>query len=147
MKIIAYTDGACSGNPGPGGWGAVVITPGDKFSISGFEFETTNNRMELRAAIEALKIAIDIEATHLAIYSDSAYVVNAVNNYWLENWTTNNWKTRTGQEVKNKDLWIAFLGLKSKLKTKFIKVKGHSGNRYNDEADDLAKMEIQVNLK
>ena len=144
MKIRAYTDGACSENPGPGGWGAVINTHDDCVTISGYELETTNNRMELRAVIECIanvlenyKSSIDLE-----IYSDSAYVVNAINKNWLIKWNKNGWKTAKGDDVKNKDLWrkLWFL-LPVPNSLKFIKVKGHSGDTFNELVDKLAREE------
>ena len=142
-KIILYTDGACSFNPGPGGWGCILMYKGLKKEMSGFESNTTNNRMELMAIIkglEALKEGVDVE-----IYSDSAYVCNAFNQNWIENWIKNGWKNSSKKEVLNKDLWISLLNLLKKHKYKFIKVKGHADNEYNNRCDELATSEIKKN--
>ena len=142
-KIILYTDGACSFNPGPGGWGCILMYKGLKKEMSGFESNTTNNRMELMAIIkglEALKEGVDVE-----IYSDSAYVCNAFNQNWIENWIKNGWKNSSKKEVLNKDLWISLLNLLKEHKYKFIKVKGHADNEYNNRCDELATSEIKKN--
>lgn len=148
MLIRIYTDGACSGNPGPGGWGVVFISDKGIEKLSGSEKQTTNNRMELIAVVKALcKIRKDQRHKNNSyeIYSDSAYVINAINNNWIKNWKANGWKTVKGTEIKNKDLWVrfdkAFSGLK--VKPKFIKVKGHSGNQYNEYVDKIARGEIK----
>ena len=103
-EITIYTDGACSGNPGPGGWGAILMYKGNKKEISGAKNDTTNNVMELTAVIEALKLLK--HKCNVKIYSDSAYVVNAFNNGWIHNWIKNGWKTSGKEPVKNKELWI-----------------------------------------
>lgn len=147
MIIHIFTDGACSGNPGPGGWGvvALLLPKNKKYLISGFDKNTTNNRMELKAVIEALRFSLEQNSSELHIYSDSAYVVNAINQKWIENWKLNNWKTRTKTDVKNKDLWIELNDLMEKIDFKIYKVKGHSGDKYNELADELAKSEIILN--
>ena len=147
MEIKAFTDGACSGNPGPGGWGAIILIPSQrkKYHISGYERETTNNRMELKAVIEAIRLAAEQNADSIHIFSDSAYVVNAVNQGWILRWEDNNWRTASGEAVKNKDLWVQLSFLLYKQAVKFTKVKGHNGNKYNEEADRLAKQEIEIN--
>jgi len=140
-KVTLYTDGACSYNPGPGGWGCILFYNNFKKEMSGYECNTTNNRMELMAIIkglEALKEAVDV-----SIYSDSAYICNAFNENWIEKWQKNNWKNSSKKEVVNKDLWIHLLELLSKHKYKFIKVKGHSDNEYNNRCDELATGEIK----
>jgi len=144
MKVRAYTDGACSGNPGPGGWAAVILFPNDRQEISGYEPDTTNNRMELRAAVETLKLVLSLGYTKIDIYSDSAYVVNAVKKEWLKKWGHNGWKTVDGKDVKNKDLWVRLVELLSKSRhINFIKVKGHSGDKNNELVDKLAKWEVE----
>lgn len=147
MEIKAFTDGACSGNPGPGGWGAIILIPSQrkKYHISGYEQETTNNRMELKAVIEAVRLATEQNVDSIHIFSDSAYVVNAINQSWILRWENNSWRTASGEAVKNKDLWVQLSFLLYKQAVKFTKVKGHSGNKYNEEADRLAKQEIEIN--
>ncbi|MEG0072973.1 MAG: ribonuclease HI [Clostridia bacterium] len=136
-NIIIYTDGACSGNPGPGGWGAVLIYENNEKEISGSQNDTTNNRMELTAVIEALKMLK--EKCNVKIHSDSAYVVNAFDKEWITSWKQNNWKTAGKQPVKNDDLWreLDLLVLEQNI-VEFIKVKGHSTNKYNNVCDKLA---------
>lgn len=143
MKDILqiYTDGACSGNPGPGGWAALLMYNGVKKEISGFESDTTNNRMELLAVIrglEAVKLPRPIE-----LYSDSSYVVNSINQNWIENWQRNGWRTAAKEPVKNQDLWEQLIVLNTRLKPKYIKVKGHSDNEHNNRCDELAVAAIK----
>lgn len=136
-KVTIYTDGACSGNPGKGGWGAILIYGDAVKEISGGEDNTTNNRMELKAVIEglkALKSPCDVE-----IYSDSAYVVNAFTQKWIDNWIKNNWKSADKKSVKNVDLWQELLVLIKTHNVTFKKVKGHSDNELNERCDKLAK--------
>lgn len=148
MKMRIYTDGACSGNPGPGGWAAVILLDEDKQEISGYEDNTTNNRMELVAVVESLRLALSISSQKIDIYSDSAYVVNAVRHQWVKKWARNGWKTVNKSDVKNKDLWIKLLALlKLSPDINLVKVAGHSGNKYNDIVDNLAKREIEVRRK
>ncbi|MEG1520785.1 MAG: ribonuclease HI [Clostridia bacterium] len=141
MKHVdLYTDGACSGNPGPGGYGCVLIYKENQKELSGGFYETTNNRMELFAIIQGLKsLKLPCEVT---VYSDSALCINSMNNGWLENWQRNGWKTSTKDEVKNKDLWKALLIEMEKHKVNFVKVKGHSDNEFNNRCDTLATGEI-----
>lgn len=139
-KVILYTDGACSCNPGPGGWGAVLIYKGKEKEFVGGEENTTNNRMELLAVInglEAIKTACDVE-----IYSDSAYVVNAFLQGWVENWKNNGWKTTKG-EVLNLDLWQRLLAQVERHNISWHKVKGHADNEYNNRCDALARGQIK----
>lgn len=143
IKVTIYTDGACSGNPGPGGWGAVLMCNGNIKEISGYNKNTTNNIMEITAVIEALKL-LKYEC-EVEIYSDSAYVVNAFNQKWIENWKKNNWKNSNKEEVKNKELWEELDKLVSEHKVKFIKVKGHADNKWNNRCDELATGEIKKN--
>jgi len=142
-KVQIYTDGACSGNPGKGGWGAILRYGEKEKEISGFEAETTNNRMELKAAIEGLKALK--EECEVELYSDSSYLVNAFNQGWLENWKSNGWKNKNRDGVKNVDLWKELDALCSRHKVKMIKVKGHSDNEYNNRCDALATAEIEKN--
>lgn len=140
-KVIIYTDGACSGNPGPGGWGAVLLCDGTQKEISGAQPNTTNNIMEMTAVLEALKMLkyeCDVE-----IYSDSAYVVNCFNQGWIYNWKKNNWKTASKEPVKNRELWEELYNLTKKHKVQFFKVKGHSDNELNNRCDYLATTAIK----
>lgn len=140
-EVIIYTDGACSGNPGPGGWGAILMYEDKIKEISGASKETTNNIMEITAVIEALKL-LKVECS-VKLYSDSAYVVNAFNQGWIYNWIKNNWKTSNKEPVKNQELWEELYGLTKKHKVEFIKVKGHSDNEYNNRCDYLATNAIK----
>ena len=140
QKVIIYTDGACSGNPGPGGWAAVLIYGEHKKEIYGGNKNTTNNIMELTAIIEglkALKQECDVE-----VYSDSAYSVNGFNQGWIYNWMKKGWKTADGKDVKNKELWQELYSLTKKHKVTFIKVKGHSDVEFNNRCDELARKAI-----
>ena len=142
-KVIIYTDGACSGNPGPGGWGAILMYKDTKKEISGGKKDTTNNVMELTAALEALKLLkfpCEVE-----LYSDSAYLVNGFNQGWIYGWQKNNWKNSSKEPVKNKEIWEEIYKMTQKHKVKFIKVKGHSNDKYNDMADMLAKEALGLN--
>jgi len=142
MKHIElYTDGACSGNPGVGGWGAVLIYNEHIKEISGYHKETTNNRMELFAIVQGL--AHLKEPCIVNIYSDSAYAVNAFNNKWIDAWQKNQWRTADKKEVKNRDLWNDLLLRLQPHKYTFIKVKGHSDNVYNNRCDALATSEVK----
>ena len=140
QKIIIYTDGACSGNPGPGGWAAVLIYGEYKKEIYGGSKNTTNNIMELTAIIEGLK-ALKQEC-EVEVYSDSAYSVNAFNQGWIYNWIKKGWKTADGNNVKNKELWQELYDLTKKHKVTFIKVKGHSNVELNNRCDELARKAI-----
>jgi ribonuclease HI len=134
--IKIYTDGACSGNPGKGGWGAILLYKGKEKKINGFDPETTNNRMELQAVIEALKIIkknIKIE-----IYTDSNYVKDGITK-WIFSWKKNGWKNSKKQAVKNADLWQKLDLLVQKYDVEFFWVKGHNGDKYNEIADELAR--------
>ena len=141
QKVTIYTDGACSGNPGPGGWAAVLIYGEHKKEISGGCKETTNNIMELTAILEALK-ALKTEC-EVELYSDSAYSVNAFNQGWIFNWIKKGWKTADKKEVKNKEIWQEIYELTKKHKVKFNKVKGHSDVELNNRCDELARKEIE----
>ncbi|WHH56981.1 ribonuclease HI [Petroclostridium sp. X23] len=143
-QITIYTDGACSGNPGPGGWGAILMYEQHQKEVSGFERQTTNNRMELTAAIQALKMLK--EPCNVVLHSDSAYLVNALNNGWLVNWQKNNWKTSTKKTVENQDLWQEIISQCRVHDINWKKVKGHADNPYNNRCDELARMEIQKNV-
>ena len=135
-KVIIYTDGACSGNPGKGGWGAVLIYGKIEREISGSEEETTNNKMELTACVESLKLLK--EPCEVELYSDSAYVVNAFNDNWIDGWIKNDWKNSQKKPVANKEIWEELIALAQKHKVTFNKVKGHAGDKYNEICDALA---------
>ena len=135
-EVTIYTDGACSGNPGPGGWGAVLMYKGNKKEISGGNPDTTNNIMEITAVIEGLKMLKF--PCKVNLYSDSAYVVNCFNQGWIYNWMKKGWKTANNEPVKNKELWQELYSLTQTHKVTFIKVKGHAGNPFNEKADKLA---------
>ena len=140
MRYKIYTNGACSGNPGPGGWGAVILEEDkNQKNIYGNEKDTTNNRMELMAPIMALKkIKTNSE---VIIYTDSKYVKNGITE-WIKNWEKNGWKSANKKTVKNKDLWIKLNDLCQKNKVIWKWIKGHSNNKYNNLADDLATSAI-----
>lgn len=135
--VIIYTDGACSGNPGPGGWASVLMYKDNKKEISGGLKNTTNNVMELTAVIEALKL-LKFDC-NVKVYSDSAYVVNAFNQKWIYNWIKNNWKTANKEPVKNEQLWKELYALTKIHNVEFIKVKGHADNLINNRCDELAR--------
>ena len=135
-KVILYTDGACSGNPGVGGWGAVLIYKGAEKRFSGAFAETTNNRMEITAGIEGLKALK--EPCEVDVYSDSAYTVNAFENGWVYGWLRNGFKKSDNKPVLNEDLWRELVSLTEIHKVRFIKVKGHADNEYNNICDKLA---------
>lgn len=155
--VRMFTDGACSSNPGPGGYAAIINYPSGTKTISGFEENTTNNRMELKAVIMGMNEVLNMiyqgeEVKELEIISDSAYVINAINQNWIENWERNNFKNAKGESIKNVDLWgylkenlITFDFIK--VVVKFIKIKGHNGNCFNEMADEVAKGEIIKNRR
>jgi len=143
MKIKIYTDGSCLGNPGPGGWAAVILIGNNRKEISGGEKNTTNNKMELTAAIEALKycklLAPDqLSQKEICIYTDSTYVKEGIS-VWIKNWKKNNWKTAKKKDVKNIDLWKKLKKLTEPKEIEWIWVKGHSEDQMNELADSLAK--------
>ena len=140
-KIQIYTDGACKGNPGPGGWGAVLKYNGHRKEISGFAENTTNNRMEILAVIKALEELR--EPCNIDIFSDSQYVCNAVNKGWAKKWKNNNWMKNKKEKALNSDLWEIFLKLLEKHNVNFIWVKGHNGNEENERCDRLAVLAIE----
>ena len=137
--INIYTDGACKGNPGPGGWGALIIEGDIKNEIFGGEANTTNNRMEILAVIMALK-AINAES-EITVFTDSTYVQKGISE-WIDKWKINGWRTSNKKEVKNKDLWVQLDTLTAQLKINWIWVKGHSGHSENDRADYLANQGV-----
>ena len=135
-EVTIYTDGACSGNPGKGGWGAVLIYGDVEKHISGAKENTTNNQMELTGPIEALKLLK--RPCKVNLYSDSAYLINAFSEGWLENWQKNGWKTSNKKDVKNKELWVQIYEFTKVHDIKWFKVKGHSDNEYNNLCDKMA---------
>ena len=143
--VIVYTDGACSGNPGPGGWAAVLMK-GDRIrEIAGGEDHTTNNRMEMLAVIQALEILT--KPCAVRVHSDSAYIVNAFRQGWLANWKRNGWLTSTKKPVENRDLWERLDALTRLHEVEFVKVKGHSDDTWNNRCDELARAESAARQK
>ncbi len=140
LPITLYTDGACSGNPGPGGWGAVLMHDGTEKTLSGYDPETTNNRMELMAVIEALTCLK--RSSRIELYTDSTYVMKGVTE-WMAGWKRNGWKTSARKPVKNQDLWQRMSDAIDGHDIQWHWVKGHSGDHYNDMADQLARNEIE----
>ena len=138
-EVTIYTDGACSGNPGPGGWAAILMAGGAKKEMSGGERDTTNNRMEIMAVIEGLKALK--RPCKVDIYSDSAYVVNAFEQNWIGKWVKNGWKNSAKAEVANSDLWKELINLTAMHNVTFHKVKGHADNEFNNRCDELAVRE------
>ncbi len=139
-QCVIYTDGACSGNPGPGGWAAVLFYKTQRKELSGGEKETTNNRMELMAAIAALELLL--EPCEVELYSDSAYLVNAFLKSWLANWQRNGWLTSKKQPVENQDLWQRLLRQAERHQISWHKVKGHADSAENNRCDQLAREAI-----
>jgi len=142
-KIIIYTDGACSGNPGNGGYGAILFYKDFKKEISGFAKDTTNNQMELSAVIEALKLIK--KPSKIIIYTDSKYVMDGITK-WINSWKKNGWKTADKKPVKNVELWKKLDSISSLHAIEYCWVKGHSGNEFNDYVDNLAREAIK-NIK
>ena len=142
MRAVSiYTDGACSGNPGPGGWGAVLLYGKHKKELSGGEPDTTNNRMELQGVIRALE-ALN-EPCEVALHTDSQYIVNAVEKRWVYKWRANNWMRDKKEPAKNADLWIRLVELLELHSVSLQWVKGHADNPYNNRCDELAVAESQ----
>lgn len=144
-EIILYTDGACSGNPGPGGWGSILFYTDNsgtehKLELSGGEKSTTNNRMELTAVIEGIKKLTT--SCKITVYSDSQYVCNAFNKGWIYGWIKKGWVNSSKEPVKNIDLWKLYLEVARNHEVSFINVKGHSDNVYNNRCDELARAAI-----
>ena len=139
--VTIYTDGACSGNPGPGGWGAILEFGPHRKELSGYMAGTTNNRMELFAAISALGALK--EPCDVTLYSDSQYLVHAFEQHWLEGWQKKAWKTSNGKPVENQDLWTILLVQTKKHHVKFVWVKGHASNPGNNRCDELATSAIE----
>ena len=143
MSIKIYTDGACSGNPGIGGWGAIIFFSDNNYvELNGGKKNTTNNQMELTAAIEALKYLK--EKNEIIIFTDSKYLMNGIDS-WILNWKKNGWKTAAKKPVKNKDLWIELDTQISKHSINWRWIKGHDGNQFNELADFLARKYIEKN--
>ena len=141
MKLKIYTDGACSGNPGKGGWAAIILdSNANQSRISGNEKNTTNNRMELMAPIMALKQIREL--SEITIYTDSKYVKDGITD-WIKKWKLNNWKNSNKKPVKNKDLWIKLDNSCKKHKVKWKWVKAHAGNKLNNQVDELAVSETK----
>ena len=143
MEIKIYTDGACAGNPGPGGWGAVILIEGREDKIFGGEKLTTNNRMELTATINALKYCVNkkkdkLSKLQIKICTDSKYVKNGIT-IWINKWEKNNWQTANKKNVKNIDLWKKLKDLVGTIRVEWSWIKAHSNNHFNDLADRLAK--------
>ena len=139
-KVLVYTDGACSGNPGPGGYAAVLIFGEHEKEVSGREGHTTNQRMEMQAAaaaLEALK-----EPCQVVLHSDSAYLVNAFNQGWLDKWQRNGWQNSHRQPVENRDLWERLLALAGTHRVEWVKVRGHADDELNNRCDKLAREAI-----
>lgn len=139
-RVTIYTDGACSGNPGDGGWGCILEYGPHRKEMSGYVPGTTNNRMELFAAISALGALK--EPCDVTLYSDSSYLVKAFNEHWIENWKKKGWKTSTGTPVENQDLWFILLAQTKKHRVQFVWVKGHASNPGNNRCDELARAAI-----
>tara|TARA_B110000971_G_scaffold203360_1_gene223855 strand:- start:128 stop:556 length:429 start_codon:yes stop_codon:yes gene_type:complete len=141
MKYVIYTDGACSGNPGPGGWGSVILSEKkSETRISGKEENTTNNRMELMAPIMALRKIK--KSSKITIYTDSTYLKNGIT-IWIKSWEKNGWQSANKKPIKNKDLWITLNELSKKYSIDWKWVKSHAGNKYNEIADRLATEAIR----
>lgn len=135
-KVTVYCDGACSGNPGPGGWGGILMYQSHKKELSGYDPHTTNNKMELQACIECLSILK--EPCVVDVYTDSAYLYNAFTKNWLQSWQMRGWKKADKKPVENIEYWQKLLALTNFHKVCFHKVKGHSDNPWNNRADQLA---------
>lgn len=140
-EVIIYTDGACSGNPGIGGWAAVLRYGEYEREISGGHKQTTNQRMELQAAIEALSVLK--KPCKVRLHSDSAYLVNAFQQRWLDRWQRNGWRNAKKESVENQDLWQQLLELSAVHDIEWVKVKGHADDELNNRCDELAKAEVQ----
>lgn len=138
--VEIYTDGACSGNPGKGGWCAILLYGGHEKVLSGGDADTTNNRMEVYAAVAGLSALK--ESCRVTLYSDSAYLVNAIEQHWLDNWRAHGWTTADKKPVKNRELWESLSGLLRKHAVTFVKVKGHADNVYNNRCDEYARAAI-----
>jgi len=152
-ELIIYSDGGCSGNPGPGGWGFVIVDMPAEGQVpvetigSGGEKVTTNNRMELTAVIEALRLVLATPAfseRRVAVYTDSQYVQKGISQ-WITGWKRNGWRTASKDPVKNQDLWMPLDELAARLNPRWVWVKGHAGIHYNEICDQLTQQEIALN--
>jgi ribonuclease HI len=143
-EVVIYTDGACSGNPGPGGWAAILSSGDYERVITGAEKRTTNNRMELTAAIEALRVLR--RSCRVKIHTDSAYVEKAFNDGWIDNWLKRGWKTASKKPVENQDLWKELIDLAGKHSVEWIKVKGHADDALNNRVDGLAVEAMKIGV-
>jgi ribonuclease HI len=146
MKIRIYTDGGCSGNPGPGAWAYILLEPQGEVRDARFVSDTTNNRMELQAVIEALlsvRKRADLASAQIELFTDSQYVKNGISD-WIYNWIKNGWKTRSKQPVKNQDLWKRLLALSSTMSVRWRWLQGHAGDRYNEACDRLVQEAIRT---
>jgi ribonuclease HI len=137
--VELWADGACSGNPGPGGWAAILRYDGHERELSGGEPQTTNNRMELRSVIEGLRALT--RPVHVIVHTDSSYVERAFTDGWLDSWRRNGWRTKDRKDVKNRELWEELLEQTQRHQVEFKRVKGHSGIELNERVDELAVVE------
>ncbi len=144
-QVIIYTDGACSKNPGPGGWAAVLQYKGVQKEVSGFEPDTTNNRMELTAAVKALEALK--EPCEVILHTDSAYIHNAFEQHWIDRWQRNGWRTASKNPVENMDLWNELLSAAQSHRVTWKKVKGHADDESNNLCDKLARKQITDHTK
>ena len=142
-EVVAYTDGACRGNPGPGGWGVLLKYQGQVRELNGGELQTTNNRMELTAAIQALEVLK--ERCQVELYTDSVYVKDGITK-WFVQWRARGWRTAAEKPIKNKDLWIQLSNIVEKHQIDWYWVKGHSGDSGNERADELANLGLDRTL-
>jgi len=142
-RVTIHTDGACKGNPGPGGYGAVLVCGGHRKELSAGYRLTTNNRMELRAAIAALELLT--EPCEVDLHSDSKYLVQAITKNWLQGWQRRGWLTSDKQAVKNQDLWLALMAAMAPHKIQWLWVKGHAGHTENERCDELANLAVAAN--
>ena len=136
-SVIVYTDGGCSGNPGPGGYGVVILNGEERTDLSGGFQRTTNNRMEMMAALVALRTLVEVEKP-IRLYTDSRYLVNGITKGWAKGWRARGWRKSDGEPAVNPDLWEILLGLTEQLHVTFIWVKGHAGHEFNERCDQLA---------
>ncbi|WP_240986875.1 ribonuclease HI [Acididesulfobacillus acetoxydans] len=143
--VEIYTDGACSGNPGPGGWGAILLYEGREKELSGYEAATTNQRMELTAACQALGTLK--RPCRVRLYSDSAYLINAFRQNWFAGWLRNGWLNSKKKPVENSDLWRDLLAQAQRHEVEWLKVKGHADNAFNNRCDALARDEIRRHVR